>query len=102
MNSSGSNPYSSSTASLTSTPPLCPATVPSATLTGGLGGHSRAASWSGDHFVEAIAHKVIDASLRVSWFTLEPLTTTIGRATVDDSVAKTITKRAELIVIGNS
>jgi IstB-like ATP binding protein len=30
------------------------------------------------HFVEAIAHKVIDAGMRVAWFTLESLTATIG------------------------
>ena len=53
------------------------------------------------HFVEALAHKVIDIGMRVSWFTPESLTTAIGRATVDGSVAKTITRitRAELIVI---
>ena len=32
------------------------------------------------HFVEALAHKVIDEGMRVSWFTLESLTTAIGRA----------------------
>jgi DNA replication protein DnaC len=53
------------------------------------------------HFVEALAHKVIDTGLRVSWFTLESLTAAIGRATVDGSVAKTIARitRTELIVI---
>jgi DNA replication protein DnaC len=53
------------------------------------------------HFVEALAHKVIDAGMRVSWFTLESLTAAIGRATVDASVAKTVARitRAELIVI---
>ena len=53
------------------------------------------------HFVEALAHKVIDDGMRVSWFTLETLTAAIGRATVDGSVAKTIARitRAELIVI---
>src|SRR3954452_18520170 len=53
------------------------------------------------HFVEALAHKVIDARMRVSWFTLESLTAAIGRATVDGSVAKTIARitRTELIVI---
>ena len=52
------------------------------------------------HFVEALAHKVIDHGMRVSWFTLESLTVAIGRATVDGSVAKTIARitRAELIV----
>ena len=53
------------------------------------------------HFIEALAHKVIDAGMRVSWFTLESLTAAIGRAQVDGSVAKTIARitRAELIVI---
>jgi DNA replication protein DnaC len=53
------------------------------------------------HFVEALAHQVIDAGMRVSWFTLESLTAAIGRATVDASIAKTIARitRAELIVI---
>ncbi len=53
------------------------------------------------HFVEALAHKAIDAGMRVSWFTLESLTAAIGRANVDGSVAKTIARitRAELIVV---
>jgi DNA replication protein DnaC len=53
------------------------------------------------HFVEALAHKVIDAGMRVSWFTLETLTAAIGRASVDGSIARTIARitRAELIVI---
>lgn len=53
------------------------------------------------HFVEALAHAVIDAGMRVSWHTLESLTTAIGRATVDGSVARTISRitRADLIVI---
>jgi len=53
------------------------------------------------HFVEALAHKVIDAGMRVSWFTLESLTAAIGRASVDASIAKTVARitRAELIVI---
>jgi len=53
------------------------------------------------HFVEALAHKVIDDGMRVSWFTLETLTAAMGRATVDGSVAKTVARitRAELIVI---
>ena len=53
------------------------------------------------HFVEALAHAVIDAGMRVSWFTLETLTAAIGRATVDGSVAKTIARicRSELIVV---
>jgi DNA replication protein DnaC len=53
------------------------------------------------HFVEAIAHKAIDAGLRIAWFTLESLTATIGRAAVDGTVAKTIARitRADLIVV---
>jgi len=53
------------------------------------------------HFVEALAHKVIDAGMRVSWFTLESLTAALGRASVDASIAKTVARitRAELIVI---
>ena len=53
------------------------------------------------HFVEALAHKVIDAGMRVSWFTLESLTTTLNRAAVDGSTAKVIARitRAELIVV---
>jgi DNA replication protein DnaC len=53
------------------------------------------------HFVEAIAHKVIDAGMRVAWFTLESLTATVGRAAVDGTVAKTIARivRADLIVV---
>ncbi|PWF79705.1 IS21-like element helper ATPase IstB [Kocuria rosea] len=53
------------------------------------------------HFVEALAHQVIDAGMRVSWFTLESLTAAIGRAAVDGSIGKTIARitRAELIVV---
>ena len=53
------------------------------------------------HFVEALAHRVIDASMRVSRFTRESLTAAIGRASVDGSIAKTINRitRAELIVV---
>ena len=53
------------------------------------------------HFVEALAHNVIDAGMRVSWFTLESLTAAINRAGADNSVNKVITRitRAELIVI---
>jgi hypothetical protein len=31
----------------------------------------------------AIAHKVIDAGMRVAWFTLESPTASVGRAAVD-------------------
>ena len=53
------------------------------------------------HFVEALAHAVIDAGMRVSWFTLESLTVTLGRAKVDASVARVIARicRSELIVV---
>jgi len=53
------------------------------------------------HFVEAIAHAVINAGMRVSWFTLETLTAAIGRAVVDGTVAKTVQgiTRADLVVI---
>lgn len=53
------------------------------------------------HFVEALAHAVIDAGMRVAWFTLESLTATIGRAKVDASIARTVARicRAELIVV---
>lgn len=53
------------------------------------------------HFVEALAHNVIDAGMRVSWFTLESLTTAIGKAAVDGSISKVIARitRAELIVV---
>jgi hypothetical protein len=53
------------------------------------------------HFVEALAHAVIDAGMRVSWFSLESLTATIGRAKVDASVSKVVARicRSELIVV---
>lgn len=52
------------------------------------------------HFVEAIAHQAIDADMRVAWFTLESLTTAIGRASVDGTINKVIARitRADLIV----
>lgn len=53
------------------------------------------------HFVEALAHAAIEADLRVSWFTLETLTTTIGRAKADASVARVVAKicSADLVVV---
>ena len=53
------------------------------------------------HFVEALAHAIIDAGMRVSWFTLESLTLTIGRAKVDASINRAVARicRSELIVI---
>ncbi|WP_281284796.1 hypothetical protein [Nonomuraea mesophila] len=46
-------------------------------------------------------HAAIEKDLRVAWFTLESLTATIGKAKVDDSIARTVTRicRADLIVI---
>lgn len=51
--------------------------------------------------MEALAHRVIDVGMRVSWFTLESLTTAIGRAAVDGSTSKVLarTTRAELVVV---
>jgi len=53
------------------------------------------------HFVEALGQAVIDAGMRVSWFSLESLTATLSRAKVDASVAKVVARicRAELIVV---
>jgi DNA replication protein DnaC len=53
------------------------------------------------HFVEALAHNAIEADLRVAWFTLEALATTIGRAKADGSVARTVARicRVDLIVV---
>jgi DNA replication protein DnaC len=53
------------------------------------------------HFVEALGHAVIDAGMRVSWFSLDTLTATLARATVDASVTKMVARicRADLIVI---
>jgi DNA replication protein DnaC len=53
------------------------------------------------HFLEAIAHTAIDADLRVAWFTLETLTTTISRAKADASIARTVARicRSDLIVV---
>ena len=53
------------------------------------------------HFLEALAHTAIDNDLRVAWFTLETLTTAIGRAKADGSTARTIARicRCDLIVV---
>ena len=53
------------------------------------------------HFIEALAHAAIDKDLRVAWYTLETLTTTIGRAKADGSVARTVARicRVDLIVV---
>jgi DNA replication protein DnaC len=53
------------------------------------------------HFAEALAHKAIDAGMRVAWFTLESLTATIGRAALDGTTAKAIAKitRCDLITV---
>ena len=53
------------------------------------------------HFVEALAHIAIEQDLRVAWFTLESLTTTIGRAKADGTIARTVARicRCDLIVV---
>lgn len=53
------------------------------------------------HFLEALAHGVIEAGMRVSWFSLESLTAALGRAQADASVSRLVARicRAELIVI---
>jgi DNA replication protein DnaC len=53
------------------------------------------------HFAEALAHKAIDQGMQVAWFSLESLTAHVGRATVDNTVAKAIAKitRAHLIIL---
>src|SRR5438445_956760 len=53
------------------------------------------------HFCEALGRAVIEAGMRVSWFSLESLTTTVMRAKVDASVSKVVARicRSELIVI---
>jgi DNA replication protein DnaC len=53
------------------------------------------------HFCEALAHAVIDAGMRVSWFSLETLTAALSRARLDATMTKVVNRicRAELIVI---
>jgi DNA replication protein DnaC len=53
------------------------------------------------HFVEALGHAAIEADLRVSWFTLESLTATIGKAKVDGTVARTVSRicGCDLVVV---
>lgn len=53
------------------------------------------------HFVEALGHAVIEAGMKVAWFSLESLALTIGRAKVDASVGKVVARicRSELIVV---
>ncbi|GAA1995420.1 IS21-like element helper ATPase IstB [Amycolatopsis minnesotensis] len=53
------------------------------------------------HFVEALAHAAIENDMRVSWFTLETLTAAVGKAKVDGSVARTISRicGCDLIVV---
>lgn len=53
------------------------------------------------HFVEALGHLAIDQGMRVSWFTLETLTTTIARSKVDATTTKVVQRicKADLIVI---
>jgi DNA replication protein DnaC len=53
------------------------------------------------HFVEALAHAAIEADLRVAWFTLESLTAAVGKAKVDGTVARTVSRicGCDLIVV---
>jgi DNA replication protein DnaC len=52
------------------------------------------------HLCEALAHAVIDAGMRVSWFSLESLTSALSRARLDASITRVVGRicRAELIV----
>ena len=49
----------------------------------------------------ATVRALLDAGMRVAWFTLETLTATIGRARADGSTARTVARicRSDLIVI---
>jgi DNA replication protein DnaC len=53
------------------------------------------------HFCEALGHAVIEAGMRVAWFSLESLTATLNRAKVDASISRVAARicRSELIVI---
>ena len=53
------------------------------------------------HVCEALGAAVIEKGMRVAWFTLESLTAAIGRAKVDASVQRVVTRicRADFIVI---
>lgn len=53
------------------------------------------------HFVEGLSHAAIEQDLKVAWFTLESLTTTIDKAKVDGTVARTVARicRCDLIVV---
>jgi len=53
------------------------------------------------HFVEALAHAAIETDLRVAWFTLESLTATVGKAKVDGTVARAVSRicGCDLIVV---
>jgi DNA replication protein DnaC len=53
------------------------------------------------HWCEALAAKAIESGRRVAWFSLESLTTTLGRARVDGSVGRVVARicRSDLIVI---
>jgi hypothetical protein len=39
-----------------------------------------------------LAHAAIEKDLRVAWFTLETLTTTLGKAKADASTARTVAR----------
>jgi hypothetical protein len=46
------------------------------------------------HLLEGLAHAAIKQHLRVARFTLEPLIVTIGKAKVDDTIARTVARCA--------
>jgi DNA replication protein DnaC len=53
------------------------------------------------HMVEALSHLAIEKDLRVAWFTLETLAATVGRAKVDGTISRAITRicGSDLIVV---
>jgi DNA replication protein DnaC len=53
------------------------------------------------HFVEALGHLAIDQGMRLSWFSLERLTSTINRSKVDASTSSVVKRicQADLIVV---
>jgi DNA replication protein DnaC len=53
------------------------------------------------HYLEGLAGAAIEAGLRVSWFSLESLTATIGRAKVDGSTGRVVARicRSDLVVV---
>ncbi|WP_275106864.1 ATP-binding protein [Nocardia terpenica] len=44
------------------------------------------------HVAQGLAHSAIEKDLRVSWFTLESLANTIGKAKADGSIARAVAR----------